>query len=271
MAIWQPCLSARYWPLLVSLLAITPVLRPARAQRLTASAARKAVSTSIPVPSDTALLDVSKSLAEQMLPFDQIFQLALEHSPAVRFEDAMVEGKVANLRVTKVLILQGVSPFFTYASGNQAYLNTGSVSSDFIQLANGHRFGVNIQLALSEVVGRRFRINQMQSELKAANARREMSKVELQRDLNRSYQATMTSHRLLGIRIRDAQSALISFRIAEVEMQQGKITSVAFASISNVMAIAQANVEKERGDFLTYLYDMVALTGVPLAALLAGR
>jgi outer membrane protein TolC len=265
-------LTARYRLLVFCLVLLTGSVHPLRAQRFpTASVDRRAPVKPVTSQSDTALLDVSKSLAEQMLPFDRIYQLALEHSPAVRFEDAMVDGKVANLQVTKVLILQGVSPFFTYASGNQAYLNTGSVSSDFIQLANGHRYGVNIQLALSEVVGRRHRLSQMRSELKAANARRDLIRVELQRDLNRSYQATMTAHRLLGIRIRDAQTALIAFRIAEVEMQQGKITSVAFASVSNVLAIAQSNVEKERGDFLTYLYDMVALTGVPLASLVASR
>lgn len=265
-------ITARYRPFVVFLFLLAGSVNSLWAQRFpTASVDRRAPVKPASSQSDTALLDVSKSLAEQMLPFDRIYQLALEHSPAVRFEDAMVDGKVANLQVTKVLILQGVSPFFTYASGNQAYLNSGTVSSDFVQLANGHRYGVNIQLALSEVVGRRHRLSQMRSELKAANARRDMIRVELQRDLNRSYQATMTAHRLLGIRIRDAQTALIAFRIAEVEMQQGKISSVAFASVSNVLAIAQSNVEKERGDFLTYLYDMVALTGVPLAALVASR
>ncbi|QJD77018.1 TolC family protein [Spirosoma rhododendri] len=269
---WLLSLFSRYRPLIVFLSIAALAAGSAEAQRFpTASADRRVTAKPLPLSSDTALLDVSKSLAEQMVPFERIYQLALEHSPAVRFEDAMVDGKVANLQVTKVLILQGVSPFFTYASGNQAYINTGSVTSDFLQLANGRRFGINVQLSMAEVVGRRYRLNQMRSELKAANARRDIIKVELRRDLNRSYQATMTAHRLLGIRIRDAQSAMIAFRIAEVEMQQGKISSVAFASVSNVLAIAQSNVEKERGDFLTYLYDMVALTGVDLMALLANR
>ncbi len=220
---------------------------------------------------DTVLFNIDKSLAEQLLPFDSLYQIAVRHSPAVHFEDAMIEGKAASLQVTKVLILQGLSPFFTYSAGNQAFVNTGSVSSDFLQLANGRRMGINIQIPVSEVVGRRYRIQQMKAELRAASARRDISKLELKRDLNRSYQAMLTAHRLLAIRIRDAQIAMVAFRVAEVEMQQGKITPASLATSSNVYAISQHNVEKERGDLLSAMYDMVALIGVDLNRLIISR
>ena len=220
---------------------------------------------------DTILLDISKSLAEQLLPFDSLYQIAVRHSPSVHFEDAMVDGKMAGLQFSKVLILQGVSPFFTYATGNQAYLNTGSVSSDFIQVANGRRMGINVQIGLSELLGRRSRINQMKAEVRAASARRDVTKLELKRELNRTYQSLLTAHRLLSIRIKDAQMAMMAFRVAEVEMEQGKITTAALASSSNTYAIAQHNVEKERGDLLTLFYDLIALIGVDLNELIAKR
>ncbi len=218
---------------------------------------------------DTILLDVSKSLADQLLPFDSLYEIAVRHSPLVRFEEAMVDGKVASLSLSKVAVLQVVSPFFTYATGNQAYLNTGTVASDFLQSINGRRMGINIQVPVSELLGRRHKINQMRAELSAASARKDISKLELKRDLNRTYQGLLTAHRLLGIRIRDAQLAMMAYRVAEVEMQQGKISAANLASSSNVNAIAQHNVEKERGDMLSFLYDMVALVGVDLAQLIA--
>lgn len=221
--------------------------------------------------SDTVLFDINKGLAEQLLPFDSLYQIAVRHSPAIHFEEAVMEGKAASLQVTKVLILQGFTPFFTYSLGNQSFVNTGTVSSDFLQLANGRRIGVNIQIPMSEVVGRRYRIQQMKAEFKAASAQREISKLNLKRDLNRSYQAMLTAHRLMVIRIRDAQVAMVAFRVAEVEMQQGKITPAALATSSNVYAISQHNVEKERGDLLSALYDVVALIGVDLNRLIINR
>lgn len=220
---------------------------------------------------DTVVFDINKGLAEQLLPFDSLYQIAVRHSPAIHFEEAVMDGKAAGLQVTKVLIFQGLSPFFTYSLGNQTFVNTGTISSDFLQLANGRRMGVNIQIPMSEVIGRRYRIQQLKAEFKAASAQRDISKLNLKRDLNRSYQAMLTAHRLMVIRIRDAQVAMVAFRVAEVEMQQGKITPTVLASSSNVYAISQHNVEKERGDLLTALYDVVALIGVDLNQLISNR
>ena len=221
--------------------------------------------------SDTVVFDINKDLAEQLFPFDSLYQIAVRHSPTIHYDEAMMEGKAASLQVTKVLILQGLSPFFTYSIGNQTFVNTGTVSSDFLQLANGRRIGVNIQIPMSEILGRRYRIQQMKAEFKAASAQRDISKLNLKRDLNRAYQAMLTAHRLMVIRIRDSQVAMVAFRVAEVEMQQGKITPAALATSSNVYAIAQHNVEKERGDLLSALYDIVALIGVDLDRLIINR
>ena len=222
---------------------------------------------SVPKSGDTVRFALNKDLIDQLIPFEDIYQIALSNSPALRFENAMVDMKASIANYTKVAILQTVSGFASYSRGNQLLIGSGSSSFDFSQNSNGYRTGIGIQLPLSEVVGRRYKIQQSRAEYQGSLAQRDVAKMGLKRELNRVYQALLTSQRTLRIRLRDEQAALMAFRIAEVDVQQGKIDPADYARYSNQYAIAQVVSEKERGEFMTNFRDLEIIVGVPMIQL----
>ncbi len=226
---------------------------------------------SVPKSSDTVRFALNKDLIEQLISFEDIYQIAVSNSPALRFENAMVDMKASIANYTKVAILQTVSGFASYSRGNQLLVGSGSSSFDFSQNSNGYRTGLGIQLPLSEVVGRRYKIQQSRSEYQGSLAQRDVAKMGLKRELNRVYQALLTSQRTLRIRLRDEQAALMAFRIAEVDVQQGKIDPADYARYSNQYAIAQVVSEKERGEFMTNFRDLEIIVGVPMIQLQISR
>ena len=217
--------------------------------------------------SDTVHFDISRELASQLLSFDEIYQIALQHSPAVRLENAVIDTKASIINYTKVAVLQNLSPFVNYSRGNQLLVGSGSSSFDFAQVSNGYRMGINLQLPMSDVVGRRYKLQQGRAELQGALAQRDLAKLALKRELNRVYQTLITAQRMLRIRLRDEQAALMMYRVAEVNMQQGKLDPADYARSSNQYSLAQITTEKERGEFMAAFRDLEILVGVRMIQL----
>ncbi len=217
--------------------------------------------------SDTGHFDISRELASQLLSFEGIYQIALQHSPAVRLENAVIDTKASIINYTKVAVLQNLSPFVNYSRGNQLLVGSGSSSFDFAQVSNGYRMGINLQLPMSDVVGRRYKLQQGRAELQGALAQRDLAKLALKRELNRVYQTLITAQRMLRIRLRDEQAALMMYRVAEVNMQQGKLDPADYARSSNQYSLAQITTEKERGEFMAAFRDLEILVGVRMIQL----
>lgn len=220
-----------------------------------------------PVPavvSDSVLLDLSRDLAQQLLPFEDVFTIAVLHSPALRFENTVIAQKAGMAGYTKIAVLQNVSGFASYSRGNQFLVGTGSSSFDFAQNSNGYRLGAGVQLPVADLLGRRYKIQQARAEYEGALAQRDVARLSLKRELNRVYQGLLSAQRTLKIRLRDEQAALMAFRVAEVDMQQGKIAPADYARYSNQYAIAQVVTEQERSGFMLSFRDLEILVGVPM-------
>jgi|GEM_PF-683896 len=224
-----------------------------------------------PVPdvaSDSGLLDLSRDLSQQLLPFEEVFTIAVLHSPALRFENTVIDQKAGMASYTKIAILQNVSGFASYSRGNQFLVGTGSSSFDFAQNSNGYRLGAGVQLPVADLLGRRYKIQQARAEYEGALAQRDVARLSLKRELNRVYQGMLSAQRTLRIRLRDEQAALMAFRVAEVDMQQGKISPADYARYSNQYAIAQVVTEQERSGFMLSFRDLEILVGVPMHQLM---
>ncbi|GAB3280985.1 hypothetical protein GCM10027347_56450 [Larkinella harenae] len=216
---------------------------------------------------DTVSFDLRATIAEQLLPFDSLVRIATQYSPLMRLEDAAIDSKEAQYRYSKTTFLQYVYPFVNYATGNQALISSGSLQSDVVQLANGYRAGFNFQIPISELFGRRQRIRETQANYRVALAQRDATRQRIKRELIVVYQGLLTAQRKLQARMREEQVALVAYRVAEVDLQKGKIAPAELARISSFYGTAQSYVEEERGDFLRNFYDLEALVGVPLLQL----
>ena len=225
-------------------------------------------SSAASVISDTVFFDLQRSIADQLVPFDSLVQIGLRNSPALKEDDATIEGRLERYRFTKTVVFQYVYPFANFTSGNQSLYSVGTFNTvDQYQLNNGYRLGMHVQIPLGEFLGRKHRMREAYADYRTAIARRETTKQQYRRELVRLYQAMLTSQKLLQIRIRDEQATKVAFDIAELDFQGGKINPADFSRASNLYATAQAGVAEQRGAFSQYFYELETLVGVPLSDL----
>lgn len=219
------------------------------------------------VATDTAQFDLDRDLSDQLLPFDSLYQAALRFSPTLRYQNALVDSRLESYRYTKVLVLDGVYPFVNYAQGNQSLTATGTTPTEGLQLSNGYRWGINVQVPLSELIGRRARTHEARANYRAALAQKDVEALTLKRDLITLYQNLLTAQRILKVRLHDEQIALAAYRVAEVEVQQGKSTPTHLAQVSSIYSITKSYAERERGDLLINFFQLEALVGLPIQTL----
>ncbi len=218
--------------------------------------------------SDTAYFDMNKDLTEQLVPFDEIYQAALRYSPLLQVQNAVSDSKMENYRYTKVLVLDNIYPFVNYSQGNQTLVATGTNPTDGLQLSNGTRWGVNVQIPLTSIFGRRNLVQQAKADYRVTQAQKGVIALALKRELIVIYQNLVVAQRTMQVRLRDEQVTLTAYRVAEVETQQGKTTPDQLAHISNAYTVTKTYAERARGDFMISFYDLEALVGVPLQSLM---
>lgn len=228
-------------------------------------AAKPVETTTTTVGLDSMIFDFNRDIAVQLIPFEEIFQLALKYSSVVKFEGAIASGQNAAYQLSKLQILQNMSGYANYSTGNQAIISTGATINDQLgQISNGYRMGVNIGISLHDLFGRPQQIRLARANYESAMERRRTSEIGLKRELFNLYQDLQLSQRILQIRLRDEQVALTAFRIAEVELQKGKITPEAHAFNSSRYANTQSSVEESKSQFTKNIYALELLVGVPI-------
>lgn len=219
-------------------------------------------------PLDSLMFDFNQDIGSQLISFEEMHTLALAYSPAVKFEQAYSNSQLAAYQLSKLQILQNVTGFINYSSGNQAILSTGTNVTDQLgQISNGYRAGANAVISLHDLFGRPQQIRLARATYEATMERRRTAEIQLQRDLFNQYQDVLLAQRVLQIRLRDDQASLAAFRIAEVELQKGKITPEAHAFNSNRYAETRTTVEQAKTQFIKSMYALALLVGVPIQQL----
>ncbi|GAB3342684.1 hypothetical protein GCM10027299_57720 [Larkinella ripae] len=217
---------------------------------------------------DTLYLDITQDLSTQLLPFEEIFQIAVAKSPTIRYENEIIVTQNADYKLSKILILQTATGFTNYSFGNQAILSNTSFGADALgQIANGYRTGVGLQLSLYDIFSRNHKIRQARATYQAALIKREAVELELKKDLITIYQDLMTSQRILKIRIQDEQASYAVYRIAEADSQMGRLDPKSMATASNEYAQTKSITEQAKGEFLKNVFYLEATVGVPIQQL----
>jgi hypothetical protein len=97
---------------------------------------------------DNAVWVPKYDLEQELIPLDDIIALAIEHSPYIKYDIALISRQKYTLRMTKTDWLNNFSASGMYSAGNQqvAYgrLDQGQVNSTSI--LNGYRYGVNVNI-----------------------------------------------------------------------------------------------------------------------------
>ena len=222
---------------------------------------------------DTLYLNVEQDIAVQLLPFDELVKVATMHSPYMKYQHEIANGLSQAQQVTRMQVLQNVSGFVNYSTGTQSILSSGAnvispTGQDVLgQIANGYRIGVDVRLPLYELFGRKHQVQQARSNYKAALVQKEIIEQQLKQNLINVYQDMITAQQLLKIYLLDEQTSLTSLRLAEVELQKGRITADAMASITNRYVQAKVGAEQGKGNFLKSVHYFEVLMGTSIQQL----
>ncbi|MVM34791.1 hypothetical protein GO755_32485 [Spirosoma sp. HMF4905] len=219
-------------------------------------------------PVDSLTFDFNQDISVQLISFDEMYKIALAYSPAVKFESALATAQQAAYQLSKMQLLNNVGGFANYSMGNQAILSTGTSANDQLgQISNGYRVGFNLSVSIHDIFARPQEIKLARATFEANAERKRTAEIQLKRDLFNLYQDLLLSQRVLQIRLRDDQSSLAAYRIAEVEMQKGKITPEAAANNSSRYAESRTTVEQAKTQFIKNIYALELFVGVPIRQL----
>lgn len=221
---------------------------------------------------DTLFLDVNQDIAVQLMPFDDLVRVAVSHSPFIKYQNEVTNSLSAGYAVARTQILQNAAGYANYSTGNQAILSTdtrpgGLNNSNIGQIANGYRVGVDVRVSLYDLFGRKHQIRQAQANYQAALVQKEIIELQLRRDLITIYQDMITAQQVLKVRLLDEQASLTALRIAEAEVQKGKLTADLLANATNRYAQTKSITEQVKGDFLKNVHQFEALVGQPIQRL----
>lgn len=218
---------------------------------------------------DTLYLDVNQDIAVQLLPFDDLLKVAVAYSPVIKYQNEVAGSLKAAQNVTRSQILQNVSGFANYSGGDQTLIATGRDQNPnpVGQLANGYRVGVDLRVSLFDLFGRKHLIKQADANHRAALVQRDILELQLKQQLIGIYQDMITAQQMLKVRLLDEQASLAALRVAEAELQKGRITTAMLASATTAYVQAKATTEQVKGDFLKNVHFFEALMGVPIQRL----
>jgi outer membrane protein TolC len=220
---------------------------------------------------DTLFLDVNQDIAVQLLPFDDVMKIAVSHSPAIKYQNEVTNGLNSAYQGSKVQILQNIAGFANYSTGNQAIISTGTTSitgRDALgQLSNGYRVGVDVRLPIYELFGRKHQVRQAYSNYRASVIQKDIVELQLKEQLIGVYQDMITTQQLLKVILLDEQASLTALRVAEVEIQKGRISANEMAMITSRYVQAKTSSEQAKGNFLKNVHYFEALVGVPIQRL----
>lgn len=220
---------------------------------------------------DTLYLDIDQDIAVQLIPFEEVMKVAVLHSPVIKYQNEITNSLNSAYAISKVQILQNVSGFANYSGGNQTLLATSPTiptgRESIGQLANGYRVGVDLRISLFDLFGRKHLVRQAHSNYQASVVQKETIVLQLKRELITIYQDMITAQQVLKLRLIDEQASLAAYRIAEVELQKGRISADVLANATNRYVETKTTSEQVKGDFLKNVHYFETMVGVPIQRL----
>ena len=220
---------------------------------------------------DSAQLDESKDLQAQLIPLDSIISIALKNSPAVKFQQDLIDAAKYQVHFIQEMWTNNFVPFFNYTASNQNLITAdnqspgGAASSS---LTNGYRAGIQINFPLYEFVGRKARVNLYKAQLQSAIDKQDQTKQEFVQVLIEEYYSLIYYHNLIAIRSDAKQSTINQSMVAEQEFKDGIIQSTELSRLKSIEVNARADYEEAKREFAILYFQFQNMVRAPLPQLM---
>lgn len=220
------------------------------------------------------MLDESRDLQTQLIPLDSIIDLAIKNSPSVKFQKDLIESSKAQLEFAKRVWTNNIMGFVNYSTGNQSIVSSDSQSPGSVASSNitsGFRMGVQINLPLYELVGRKSRVNLYKYQYSSSIDKKDESIQELKKEVILTYYNLLYASNLLSIRSEAKESAINQYTIAQKQFKDGAIDVLELSRLKTIEVNARADYEEAKRQFSTLYAQMEPLIGVSFKELIASR
>jgi outer membrane protein TolC len=220
------------------------------------------------------LPDEQLDLQRQLLPLDSIVAIAVRHSPSVKFQRDVVDADEAQVEFTKKQWSNNVVGFVNYSGGNQNIVSAdsqtpGATSSS--DITSGFRVGIQINLPLFELVGRKSQVKVAKFQLNSAVSKKEESEQSIKTLVIQFYYDLLYANNLLAIRNEARQSTINQYQIAEKEFKDGIIDVGELSRLKTIEINASADYEDAKRQFSTLYAQIEPTIGVPVEQLMVKR
>jgi outer membrane protein TolC len=218
-----------------------------------------------------ALLDEQRDLQAQLIPLDSIIEIAVKHSPSVKFQTNLIQSAKSQLEFSKRLWTNNIVGFVNYSTGNQSIVTADSQNAGTLAASNitsGYRMGVQLNLPLYELVGRKSRINIYKYELNSTVNKKDESIQELKKEVIQVYYSLLYYNNLLTIRSEAKQSTINQYLLAQKQFQDGIIDIAELSRLKTIEVNARADYEEAKRQFSTLYFQVEPLVGVSIQQLI---
>ena len=220
-----------------------------------------------PIPEKKAVITTSDSsldLEQQLLPLEEILEIAVKNSPYINYDLALIERQKNSLIVTKREWHRVLSAQAFYSWGNQA-LNYGTSNGGYsYNILNGYRYGFNLNIPLSEFTTRKAKVNMDKAELDAAKYKREQTEMMLRRQVIEEYNHLLAAQKLLKIKTEGNENARITYEMTEKKFREGNIQLDDMTRANDALVAAQTAQVMSVTEYKIMLLSFEELIGVKL-------
>jgi outer membrane protein TolC len=218
---------------------------------------------------DNAVWLPKYDLEQELIPLDEIIALAIEHSPYIKYDIALISRQKYSLRMTKMDWLDNISASGMYSAGNQqiAYGRIDQGPANTTSILNGYRYGVNVNIPLSELTSRGSRIKAGKVELEAAKLKREQTEFNLRRQVIQEYNGLVGAEKLLRIRSEGRENARLTYQMAEKQFKEGGIQLLDMTHANDALMSAESIHQMAITEYKIMFLNFEELIGVKLSTL----
>lgn len=216
-------------------------------------------------------LDFKRPFEEQLIPLDDIINAAIEYSPTLFYQDALIEKGKYQIELTKRLWQNNIFGFGNYSGGDQRILTGDVFNPDGVStssITNGYRLGLQVNIPLFEFIGRSSRIKVHEEEQKATVFKKEEMELEIKQMVIQEYFRLVGAFENLKIRSEGQEAIKTHYLVAEQEFKDGIIPIGELSRVTDVMSQSRAYYEQAKFEFLERIYNLAAYTGKQPSGLL---
>jgi len=213
----------------------------------------------------------SDDLVQQLLPLEQIIELAMVNSPTLDYYDAAIRKAGYQVDVIRNAWQNNIFGFANYSTGDQRLVTGGTgIPGDITtsSIATGYRAGIQINIPLYEFTARRSRIRLHEEERNAMIHKKEELELELRLHIIQEFYKMLGYFEVVKIRSEGQEAMRVYYQVAEKEFQDGIIDIAELSQIKNSLSQAEVYFMDARYLFAGTLTAFAALVGLPVSELL---